>query len=203
MVIKADTDIDIDFQDRDKALEGLKYIQAALIDDNGMVRPHTVGVYFQNIPNDPTTELANIDTSEAEERGYFKLDFLNVSLYNGVKNEDHLLELMDRTPIWQMLDDEFFIKQLWHIHNYADLTIDMKPRSVDELSMLLGVIRPAKQHLQSKPWNEVAQEVWKKPELGDENYEHRGSFFKRPHAVAYALGIVVQMNLIIEQANES
>ena len=202
MVIKADTDIDIDFQDRDKALEGLDYVQAALISDDGLVRPHNVGVYFQDIPYDPTTGLANIDTSEAIERGYFKIDMLNVSLYDGVKSEEHLLDLMDKDPIWEMLDDEFFIKQLWQIHNHVDLTIDMKPRSVDELSMLLGIIRPAKQHLQYKTWSEIALTVWDKPQSGDEGYDYRGSFFKRSHSLAYSLGIVVQMNLILENAND-
>lgn len=201
MVIKAETDIDIDFQDRDKALEGLIYTQAALISDDGVVRPHTVGVYFQDIPKDPITGLANIDISEAVERGYFKIDMLNVSLYDGVKNEEHLLKLMDCEPIWEMLDDEFFIKQLWQIHNHVDLTIDMKPRTVDELSMLLGVIRPAKKHLQRKDWDEVALTIWDKPGLGDDGYEYRGSFFKRPHSVSYSLGIVVQMNLIVEELN--
>ncbi len=197
MVIKADTDIDIDFQDRDKALEGLIYTQAALISDDGVIRPHTVGVYFQDVPIDPITKLANIDISEAVERGYFKLDMLNVSLYDGVNDEEHLLELMDREPFWEMLDDEFFIKQLWQIHNHVDLTIEMKPRNVDELSMLLGIIRPAKNHLRGKDWSEVALTVWDKPALGDEGYDYRGSWFKKPHAIAYSLGIVVQMNLIV------
>ena len=150
---------------------------------------------------DPITGLANINTSDAEERGYFKIDFLNVSLYDGVRDEAHLDALMNKDPIWEMLDDEFFIKQLWQVHNHVELTKDMQPRNVDELSMLLGIIRPAKQHLQREPWNIVAQDVWKKPESGDENYEYRGSFFKRPHAVAYSLGIIVQMNLMVEQAN--
>lgn len=198
MVVKADTDIDIDFQDRDKALEGLDHIQAALISDDGIIRPHTVGVYFQDIPIDPITKLANIDISEAVERGYFKIDMLNVSLYDGVKNEGHLLELMNKEPSWEILDYEVLIKKLWQIHNHVDLTMEMKPRNVDELSMLLGIIRPAKQHLQGKDWSEVTLTVWDKPEDGDDGYEYRGSFFKRSHSVAYSLGIVVQMNLMVE-----
>lgn len=196
---KADTDIDIDFLDRSKALEGLDYICASLIDDDGNVRPHNSGVYFQDIPYDPITSLASINSKEAEERGYFKIDFLNVSLYNGVKDESHLVELMETDPLWEMLDDEFFVKQLWHIHNHYELVNNMKPRSVEELAMLLGVIRPAKQHLQNEPWNEVAKEIWSKPQIGDENYKYKSSFFKKSHSFAYATAIVVQMNLITEK----
>ena len=78
MIKRADTDIDIDFQSPKKALEGLKYIRAGLFDDDGNVRPHNSGVYFQDIPYDSYTGLSNVDNSEAEERGYFKLDFLRV-----------------------------------------------------------------------------------------------------------------------------
>ena len=191
-------DVDIDLQDREKALAGLTYTKAALIDDDGLSRPHNTGVYFQKIPTNPFTGLASINTSDAETRGYFKIDFLNVSLYDGIKNEAHLDRLMSIDPIWEMLDDEWFVSKLWHIHNHYDLVKSMKPTSVEELAMLLGVIRPAKQHLQNEDWNTVAKEVWQKPIVGDKNYEYRGSFFKKSHSIAYSLGIVVQMNLLVE-----
>lgn len=198
MVRRADTDIDIDFQDRDKALEGLSFIQAANIDDNGLVRPHTVGVYFQNIPYDPTTSLCTLDTSEAEERGYFKFDFLNVSLYNGVKDETHLDKLIKDPPLWEMLEDEYFVKQLWHIHDHFEILEAHQPKSVTQLAMVLGIIRPAKRHLLGLPFNEIEGTVWNKPQVGEKGYDYRGSFFKKSHSIAYSLGIVVQMNLIAE-----
>ena len=34
--------------------------------------------------------LSTIDYEKAEDRGYFKLDFLNVSLYKDIKDEEHL-----------------------------------------------------------------------------------------------------------------
>jgi len=198
MIKKANTDIDIDVQDRNKALEGLSYIQAVLIDDEGMVRPHTVGVYFQNIPKDPITKLATLDISEAEERGYFKFDFLNVSLYDGVKDENHLNKLINDEPIWEILEDEFFVKKLWHIHDHFEVVEAHKPKSIEELAMVLGIIRPAKRHLQGLKWEDIRNDVWKKPLPGDKGYEFRGSFFKKSHSIAYALGIVVQMNLLVE-----
>jgi DNA polymerase III alpha subunit len=68
----------------------------------------------------------------------------------------------------------------------------MKPTSIEQLAAVLAIIRPAKKYLLGKDWNEVLSEVWKKPE-NDEYY------FKKSHATAYAVAIVVQMNLICEQ----
>ncbi len=198
MIRKADTDIDIDFTDRDRALEGLSYIQAANISDDGIVRPHTVGVYFQDIPYDPMTSLSTLDTSEAEERGYFKFDFLNVSLYDGIRDEDHLNKLIKDSPLWEMLEDEFFVKKLWHIHDHFEIVEAHQPKSVEQLAMVLGIIRPAKRHLIGLSWIEIEASVWNKPKVGDKGYEYRGSFFKHSHSLAYSLGIVVQMNLIAE-----
>lgn len=198
MVIKADTDIDIDFTDREKALEGLKFIKASLFDDEGRMRPHNTGVFFQNIPHDPITGLASLSTKEAENRGYFKVDFLNVSQYDGVRNEAHLLDLMNREPIWEMLDDDFFIEQLSQIHAHADLVKQHKPRSVEELAAVISIIRPAKRHLIGKSWPDIFAEVWIKPQPGDKGYDFKNSFFKKPHAISYSLGIVVQMNLMVE-----
>jgi hypothetical protein len=57
---------------------------------------------------------------------------------------------------------------------------------------VLAVIRPAKRYLIGEDWKKVLDEVWVKP-VGDEYY------FKKAHAMAYAVAIVVQMNLICEQ----
>ena len=68
------------------------------------------------------------------------------------------------------------------------------PRSVEQLAAVLAVIRPAKRYLLGKDWTTVMTEVWTKPEK-DEYY------FKKAHAIAYAMAIVVQMNLICETAS--
>ena len=196
--LKADTDVDIDVQNREKALAGLKYTQAVTISDDGLIRPHNVGVYFQEVPNDPITGMASISTNEAESRGFFKIDLLNVSLYDGVKNEAHLDKLINDTPIWEMLEDEFFVKQLWHIHAHFEIIEAHQPKSVEQLAMFLGIIRPAKHHLRGLSWAEIEADVWNKPGPGDKGYQYKGSWFKKPHAISYGLGIVVQMNLMAE-----
>jgi DNA polymerase III alpha subunit len=68
----------------------------------------------------------------------------------------------------------------------------MKPTSVEQLAAILAMIRPAKRYLIGKDWTTVMTEVWTKP-ANDEYY------FKKSHATAYAMAIVVQMNLICEQ----
>ena len=97
-------DIDIDFADRNEVLGRLKHRVAKL--DNG--KKHNTGVYVTEIPHNPVDAIATIDYDTAEERGYFKLDFLNVSIYEKVKDEDHLKELMKREPTWELLEEKDF-----------------------------------------------------------------------------------------------
>jgi hypothetical protein len=71
----------------------------------------------------------------------------------------------------------------------------LKPTSIQQLAATLAIIRPAKRHLQDKPWKEILQEVWVKPEDGS-------YYFKKAHAMAYAQAIVVHMNLLCEQIQQ-
>jgi DNA polymerase III alpha subunit len=93
-----------------------------------------------------------------------------------------------------LLEVEEIVKELFHIGDYYRLVKAHKPRSVEQLAMLLAIIRPSKAHLQNKPWEVISETVWDKP--ADGSYH-----FKKSHSVAYALSIVVQMNLLLEQAN--
>ena len=72
-------DIDIDFADRTKALVLFDHVVAA-IDDDGTYKKHNTGVYCTSIPYNPITGLSTIDYKQAEDRGYFKIDFLNIIL---------------------------------------------------------------------------------------------------------------------------
>jgi hypothetical protein len=196
---KADTDIDIDFQDPKRALMGLDYIRAVIISDDGNTRPHQSGIFFQDVPHDPITKLSTINNEDAENRGYFKLDFLSVHQYDGIRNEDHLVELMNKEPLWEMLEDDFFIKHLSQIHNHSEVVMAYKPKTVMQLAMVLAMIRPAKSHLRGLDWDKVEENIWVMPQPGDNGYEYIKSFFKKSHSVSYSLAIVVQMNLMVEQ----
>jgi hypothetical protein len=183
-------DIDIDFADRTKALEAFNHVTAA-IDDNGVFKKHNTGIYCTSVPYNPITGLSTIDYKSAEDRGYFKIDFLNVSVYKDVRDEAHLTQLMETEPLWDLLLQEDFSNLLFHVNGHGTILREMAPQSIEQLAAVLGMIRPAKRHLIGKDWDTVLREVWVKPE-GDEYY------FKKAHAVAYAAAIVVQMNLICE-----
>ena len=183
-------DIDIDFADRSKALDKFKHVVAA-IEDNGTFKKHNTGIYCTSVPYNPITGLSTIDYKEAEDRGYFKIDFLNVSVYDGVRDRKHLLKLLDTEPLWDLLLQDDFTNMLFHVNGHGAILKEMKPNSIEQLGAVLAMIRPAKRYLIGKDWSEVFDEVWTKP-AGDEYY------FKKAHAIAYAHVIVVQMNLICE-----
>jgi hypothetical protein len=189
-------DIDIDFLNRDSILKIIKHIPAAIIQNNGLIKKHNSGIYVQRIPFNPLTNTASIDYREAEARGYFKIDFLNVSAYTGVKSEQHLCELMEREPLWDLLLHEDFSSLLFHLNGHHDVLIKMKPNSIEKLAAVLAMIRPGKRHLVGESWPKVMEEVWK-PDPTSEYY------WKKSHAFAYASLIVVQMNLICDQATHT
>ena len=184
-------DIDIDFADRDIILSQLKHRVAKL--NTG--KKHNTGVYATEIPHNPIDNLATVEHKAAAERGYFKLDFLNVSIYKDVKDNEHLTQLMERTPIWQLLEHTNFSDKVFHLNGHSELLKVLKPSSVLELAATVAIIRPAKRHLANKTWNEIHEQVWVKPTDGE-------YYFKKAHAVAYAHAIVVHMNLLCEQLKE-
>ena len=192
MKINTDIDIDIRPEHRDKLLEGLPHIVARIDREDGYTK-HNTGVYFQDIPFDPVTNLATVDHKLAEELGYLKIDLLNNNVYKGVKNEKHLIELSTTEPMWAMLEDAEIVSQLFHIGQHADLVTRLNPRSISQLAMILAIIRPGKAHLQQSSWQDIEREVWVEP--NDDSY-----YFKKSHSFAFAYAIVVQMNLMVERA---
>lgn len=191
--MKFNSDVDIDFGDRDKVLKLIPHTPAAMRHVKP-IRNHATGIHVTDIPYDPVNDIAAIDYSIAEKRGYLKLDFLNVHIYNHVRDEQHLIQLM-REPDWTKLNDKKFVEKLIHLSNHY-WSLKKMPEPVDSiprLAMFLAVIRPAKRHLLGKTWKEINQTVWDK--------DQTGYSFKRSHAVAYAQLVVVHMNLFKEQLN--
>lgn len=184
-------DIDIDFFDRSKALDILEH-HVAMRDQKGQSVKHNTGVYFQTIPHNPFTNISTIEYKSAENRGYFKVDFLNVSMYEGVQDEAHLKRLLDQEPMWDLLEHEEVVTQLFHISDHYLILKKLKPTSIQELAAVLAIIRPAKRYLLDQSWDTILKEVWIQP--AEDLY-----FFKRSHAIAYAAAIVVQLNLICER----
>lgn len=195
--MKFQSDIDIDFANREQILNVLPHTAATIIKE-GRATKHNTGVYFTDIPTDPFAGYSSIDYKQAEDIGYVKLDFLNVSLYNQVESEDHLTELMQQEPDWAKLYDRELCAQLIHIGNHYDTLIKMPEavNSIPRMAMFISVIRPAKRHLIGQPWSEVAKTVWEKPT--DDSY-----YFKKSHSLAYAHLVAVNLNLLTNSANQS
>ena len=190
------SDIDIDFGDRDKILSLIRHIPASMRDEKG-IKKHPTGVYITEVPYDPVTSLCALDYKEADVRNYFKLDLLNVGIYQGVRDELHLIELM-KEPNWERLKEKEFVEKLIHLNRQYDVLKRMPEpiNSIPRLAMFLAVIRPAKRSLIGRTYKDINKTVWI-----DENI---GYTFKKSHAVAYAQLVVVHMNLIeeAEKANE-
>ena len=181
-------DVDIDFFDREQALKFFKHTPASIIKDN-TIEKHKTGVYFHNTPTDPVSSFSSLDYKKAEERGYFKIDCLNVSIYKDIISETELVELMIQEPDWDILKDKATVDRLFHLNGHFDIVSKLEPRNIKQLAAVLAIIRPAKRHLIHKDWIDIDEEVWQRP--SDGSY-----FFKKSHAVAYAHAIVVQMNLM-------
>ena len=187
-------DIDIDFIDREQALKLFKHTPASRL-DNGKIVKHNTGVYLHEVPVDPISGLCAVTYDRADAEGYFKIDFLNVGIYKGVRDEEHLVYLMNQEPLWDLLLDDEFTNNLFHVNGHGNILRQMRPDSIEKLAAVLAVIRPAKRSLIGKEWSAVLADVWTKPT----NNEY---YFKKSHAIAYAHAIVVQMNLICEQISE-
>lgn len=181
-------DIDIDFANRDVVLSKIQHRTAKL----DTQKKHNTGVYVTEIPHNPVDNLSTIDYKTAEERGYFKLDFLNVSIYKDIKDETHLKELMNKEPLWELLEHQEFVDQVFHLSGHSELLKKLKPTNVEQLAATLAIIRPAKRHLADETWTTILKEVWTKPD--DNAY-----YFKKAHAISYAVAVVVHMNLLCEQ----
>jgi len=181
-------DVDIDFFDRDGTLKLFKHAPASIIKDD-KIEKHKTGVYFHAVPTHPITGHSTLDYKKAEDRGYFKIDCLNVNIYKNIKSEQELVELMIEEPDWGILKDPKVVENLFHLNSHFNIVSKLEPKNIEQLAAVLAIIRPAKRGLMYKNWVDILKEVWVKPTDGS-------YFFKKSHAVAYAHAIVVQMNLI-------
>jgi hypothetical protein len=193
--MKIDSDVDIDFGNREQLLSLIKHSRASMRNVNP-IRHHATGIYVTDVPYDPIHNMASLDYTVAEKRGYFKLDLLNVHVYEKVNSEEHLLELM-KEPDWNMLKDPAIVEKLIHLNSqlYNLQKMPEPINSIPRLAMFLAIIRPGKKHLIGQRWSEISKTVWDK---GTDGYT-----FKRSHAVAYAHLVCVHMNLLREPASQA
>jgi len=190
------SDIDIDFADRTQVLKLIRHTPARQINQN-QVRHHNSGVYVTDIPYDPEHKCAAIDYETAEQRGYFKIDFLNMSVYQLIRDHAHYEELLSREPPWERLwTDSAWASQLVHVGNYVELLKTMQPDSIPRMAAFISVIRPGKAHLQNKSWSEVFASVW-------DNDSSKGYTFKKAHSISYSMLVALHMNLLDQQSTNA
>ena len=184
-------DIDIDFANRDSILKLIRHTPARQV-VQGKVRRHNSGVYVTDIPYDPVNECSALEYEQAEHRGYFKIDFLNMSVYQLVKDPAHYKTMLTAEPPWDRLwKDTAWASQLAHVGNYTDLLKSMRPSSIPQMAAFISIIRPGKSHLQTQPWKVVFDSVWD----GDDS---KGYTFKKSHSLSYAMLVKLHMNLLTQ-----
>ena len=153
-----------------------------------------MGIYFCNIPYDRLTGLASIDYKHAEEDlGYIKLDFLHNTVYDKFTSRQQILNIINNEPNWNLLYKKEIVEQLPHINNYFTLLNQLpKINSIEKLAMFIAIIRPAKKYLIDEviknDWESINDRIWLK--------EDSGYMYKKSHAIAYALSIIVALGQI-------
>jgi hypothetical protein len=188
-------DIDIDCASRDQALAGVQHICASLHNRVGRLDRHTTGVYFHNVPQDPVTGLCSVPYKQAEQLGFFKIDILNVHVYEKVRDEAHLIQLMTADFNWDLLGYSEFVSLLIHLHNHADLVARLKPCNIPELAITLALIRPGKAHLIDKciqqGFASIASEIWQQT---NDKFA-----FKKSHSLGYAMLVKVHAQILLDE----
>jgi len=189
-------DVDLDVNDRARAASLFpNAIVASQVQKHKLV-PHNSGLYFQKIPTDPTSGISSFPYKEAEEEGYFKVDLLPNHVYDLVASNDELEELLAARVDWRWFTDKRFYDnintkyRLTHLSKYHSLACQYPPKSVEDIAALIALIRPSKKHLKGKPWAEIKEHIWEKPT------EDGGYFFKKSHAVAFALLVILHAQII-------
>jgi DNA polymerase III alpha subunit len=183
-------DIDIDFPTSFKPEDVFPWTRASQV-KNGYLTPHVCGVYPQRVPIDHVTNVSAIPYKEAEELGYTKIDMLHVSIYDHFKSRDEIQALLEIEPDWGLLLIPSEQKKLFQLSNHGDVLNKVKPKNIEQLADVLALIRPGKKQLANLYSVDTAATrriLYAKDESG---YS-----FKKSHAIAYAMVIVLQLHLI-------
>lgn len=184
-------DIDIDFPTSFDPLTIFGGVRASMVKDGRLVK-HPAGVYLQNIAVDPITRLSAIPYDKAEELGYFKIDFLHLHVLDNFSSKDEIRQLIKIPPDWSLLENKQVVETLFQISNHYNILKQVKPKTIQELADCIALIRPAKRHL-LKEYTENKEEIRKSLYTRPDNDQY---YFKKGHAISYALTIVLQLHLI-------
>jgi hypothetical protein len=176
-------DVDIDTTSKtDKKQYGIP----AMIynEDQERINPHPSGVYLEEVPIDKLTGLCSFDYKYGDEKGFMKVDILHNTVYDIFKSKKEVLEASENDIDWSILEDRKVVESLPHIAKHYDIIQKLKPKSVEDLADVLALIRPGKSNLidsyiQNK--EQTRRNLYKRPKTG--------MYFKKSHAISYALMI--------------
>lgn len=184
-------DVDIDFPPSFDPLEYFPHWTKCSMVRNEVLTPHPCGVHPQAMARDAVTGLAAVPYEQAEELGFFKLDMLHLNVYQHFSSREEILALLEIEPDWSLLLSPGAVAKLLQLGKHIDLLQKIRPSNVEELADVLALIRPGKMellplYLKEKP---TARKILYSK--GKDGYS-----FKKSHAHAYALVIILQLHLI-------
>lgn len=183
-------DIDIDLAPQFEPEELFTNIVRGSRIENGELKKHPVGFYFQDIPVDKVTNLSAIPYKDAEEYGYMKIDMLHVNILEKFESKEEMRQLQKKEPKWELLEDKNVVKKLFHLGNHYNTVSRVKPRSIQEVADVFALIRPNKITLLDKYLknpDRIRPELFTKRDAKD---------MRKAHAIPYAILIVLQLHLI-------
>jgi hypothetical protein len=183
-------DVDIDVSSSFNPLDVFpNWVRASTL-LNGELRPHPCGVYPQEVAVDPITHLAAAPFKILENHGYLKVDFLHNTVYDSFSSQEEIEVLLTMEPEWKLLLIPSVQETLFQLSKHGDILDIVRPTNVEELADVLALIRPGKRKI---------LDLY----LSDRNKGRRllytkttEYYFKKSHAIGYALVIVLQLHLI-------
>jgi hypothetical protein len=187
-------DIDLDFPTTFSPVDLFPEAVLASMVKNDYLVKHPCGVYFQSMPKDEVTGLAAIPYEKAEEYGFFKIDFLHLSILDEVSSKQEIRQLIKTPPNWSLLWQPQHTHKLFQLHKHFDVLTRIRPTSVEEVADCIALIRPGKKILMEEY---CADKYNTRPKLYRLSGEDKSSF-RRSHATAYALTVVIQLHLIAQ-----
>lgn len=182
-------DIDIDLKTDFDPKEFFDVTLASMV-ENGELKKHNAGVYFQHVPKDTVTGLSAIPYKDAEDEGFIKIDMLHLSILNMFDSKYEIKELLKREPDWDLLKKRTVVEKLFQLGKHYEVVYKIAPRSISELSDALAIIRPSKRRLLDKYLKDkdsVIKELYTKREPSD---------MRKSHTIPYSMIIVLQLHLI-------
>jgi DNA polymerase III alpha subunit len=188
------TDIDVDMPstfDAAKFFGSYIVTKASMLKDEKL-QSHPCGVYFQEIPKDPLSNLSAIPYEAAEELGYFKVDFLHLDVYKYFESKQEIKDLLKIDPDWTLLNSPSIVSKLFQLSKHYEIIKKIQPKSILEVADVLALIRPGKAYvlnLYLRDKEKGRRELYKMDANG--NYS-----FKKAHAISYAMVVVLQLHLL-------